>query len=924
MGTITSNVGLVSGINTGALITALVNAGAGPVSLLQTRINSNTTLNSDYQILGTQLASLQTTVQSLEQPSTFQAASANSSNPSVLTATAANGAAVGSYSLQVAQLVTTQQLITTGFTDPTQAPVGAGTITIEEGGGGLATQTPLSQLNGGAGVGRGQFRVTDRSGSSAVIDTSAAVTLDDVVNDINNSTTISIRASIKDNHLVLTDTSGKSTSNLIVQDLGNGTSAADLGIAANASSSNLNGNIVNYLSPSTLLAELNDGRGVTLGTGGGDFKIGLSDGSNVSVNLATAKTVGDVVNQINSAAGNKLTASIPSGGTGIQLKDNSGGGGSLSITQINGSKAAAGLGLLKGASGNTLLGSPVIAGLDGTLLSSLNGGTGLSLGQIRFTDRSGASQILDFSGASSVQNILDTINSATGVKLNASLSSSGSGVQISDASGGSGNITIADANGGTSAEALGINGTFNNQQLSVQGVNLQKQWLTSSTLLSSLNGGKGIGKGQFTITSSTGTTSTIDLSGTAVTTVGQLLYQINSKQNTGVTASINATGNGILLSDAGGGAAKLKVKDVNGTAAADLNLAGTATGATLDGAYQKTITIGPNDTLSSVQTAINNLNFGVTATIINDGSSVAPYRLSLTSKNSGVAGGVTVDTGTTNLNAQTLVQAQNAAVFIGSSTSKQPLLVTSSSNNITNVIAGVTLNLTGVSSQPVTLNVSQDTSGISSALGVFVNTFNALSTTISTQSTFNTSNNTAGLLLGNAVSASITTSLYNTLNTVIPGGNFKVLADLGITVGNGGQLQFDQNVFNQAIAKDPAGVQNLFNATSTTTNANGSSTTVNTGFAYQFDNALKLLVDPISGTVSAAEKELSTESQGFSDQIKQLNLLLAQQKLVLQTQFAGMESALASLQAQQQSLASIGSVSTSSSSSTSSNTSKIA
>jgi flagellar hook-associated protein 2 len=920
MGTITSSVGLISGINTGAIISALINANSGPVSLLQTRISSNTALSSDYQSLGTQLSTLQSTVQSLEQPSTFQAASANSSNPSVLTATAANGAAVGSYSLQVAQLVSTQQLISTGFTDSTQTPVGAGTITIEEGGGGLATQTPLSELNGGAGVGRGQFRITDRSGASAVINTSNAVTLDDVVNDINSATNISVRASIKDNHLVLSDTSGQTASNLIVQDLGNGTSAANLGITANTASSTVTGSNINYLSSSTPLAQLNDGRGITLGTGNGDFNISLANGSTVKVNLATATTVGDVVTAINNASGGKITASIPSGSSGIQLKDNTTGNGTLSVTDINGSQAGADLGLTTAASGNTINGTPVIASLDSTLLSSLNGGSGLSLGKITFTDRAGAAQTIDFSGASSVQDVLDDINNATGVKLSASLNSAGNGIQITDTSGGTGNLTIADAEGGTSAEALGINGTFTPEQSTVQGKDLDKQWVTDSTLLSSLNGGKGIDQSAFTITNSKGAVTTINLASKNITTVGNLLYQINSQQAAGVTASINPAGNGILLTDTAGGAGKLTVADTNGTAAEDLNIAGTATGTTINGAYEKTITVGANDTLSTVATAINNLNFGVTATIINDGSSVAPYRLSLTASNPGSDGSVVVDTGTTSLNTQTLVAAQNAAVFIGSSTSQQPLLVTSSSNNITNVISGVTLNLTGVSSSPVTLNVSQDTSGISSALSTFVSTFNSLTSQISTQSTFNSSTNTAGILLGNPVASTITSSLYNTLNTVVGGGSYQVLAQLGITVGNNGQLTFDQDTFNQAIATDPSAVENLFNATTTYQTSNGSSTTVNSGVAYKIDSVLTQLIGPVSGTVTSAESELAAESQGFTAQITQLNTLLAQQKSVLETEFANMESALASLQSQQASLSSIGSVSSSSSSSSSKST----
>lgn len=920
MAAITSNVGLISGINTGAIVTALINADSGPVSQLQTQINNNSTLNSAYQALASQLSAMQTTVQSLEQASTFQAATTTSSDPSSLTATAANGAAVGSYSLQVAKLVTTQQLISTGFTSSTNTPVGAGTITIEEGGGGLQTQTPLSELNGGAGVSRGEFSITDRAGQTADINISSAVTLDDVVNDINTAPNIAVRASIQNNHLVLNDTSGSTTGNLTVQDLGVGTSAQNLGIAGSVASSTLTGSNINYVSSSTQLAQLDDGRGLTLGTGDGDLQFNLSNGSTFTVSLATASTLGDVINDINTASGGKVTASIPTGSAGIQITDNSGGGGTFSVADINGSQAAQGLGLTVAASGNTIQGQAVVASLDSTLLSSLNGGAGLSLGKIAFTDGAGGSQTLDFSGATSVQDVLNKINSATGVKLNASLNAAGNGIAITDQSGGTGSLVIADAGGGTSAEQLGIAGTFNSSAGTVQGSDLDKQWVTNNTLLSSLNGGQGIDQTQFTITSSKGASATINLASANVTTVGDLLYQINSR-DLGVTAAINPTGNGIELTDTAGGAGKLNVTDVNGTAAEDLNIAGTATGTTINGAYEKTITVGANDTLSTVATAINALHFGVKATIINDGSSVAPYRLSLTAVNSGTAGGVVVDTGTTNLDTQTLVAAQDAAVFVGSSTTQQPLLITSNTNQVANVIPGVTLSLQGVSQGPVQLSVTQDTSSISTALTSFVNSFNALTTAINGESTYNSSGNVAGIFLGNPITADITSTLYDTLNTSVSGSQYSSLAQLGITVGNGGQLSFDQGAFNQAIATDPQAVQNLFNATNTVTNSNGSTSTVNTGIAYVFDNALSQLIAPISGTVTEAESTLSTENTQFSSQITLLNTLLAQQKATLQAQFANMETVLAGLQSQQASLSSIGAVSASINNATSSSNS---
>jgi flagellar hook-associated protein 2 len=916
MGTITSSIGLISGINTSQIIDSLMQIESQPVTLLQTRIASNTAQKSAFSDLMTSLQSLQTTGKSLEQATTYQAATATSSDPNVLTATAANGAAVGSYTLQVARLVTTQQMVSNGFTDFNSAPVGAGTISIELGGGELSSQTTLAQLNGGAGIPAGQFRITDRSGASTVIDTTGAVTIDDVIKKINTSLDVSVRATIQGDKIVLTDTSGKTTSNLTVQDLGSGTAAASLGLVGNVAGNTITGTDINYVSRNTLLNQLNDTRGIRRGTGGNDFTVTLSDGSTVGVNLATAKTVGDVLDAINTAGGGKLKADVVPGANGIRLTDSSGGGGSMSITQQNGSNAAQDLGLLKSPSGNVINGSDVLAGIDTTLLSSLRGGTGVSLGTVSFTNRSGASGTVNFAGANTTQDIIDRINNA-GLGLQASLKSSGNGIQISDTSGGSGNIVIADTGGGQTATQLGIAGTFDNTKPTVQGADMDRQWVTSNTQLSTLNGGKGIAKGRISITNAKGASVTVDLSDPSVTTVGDVLYRINNAGLAGVTASINATGDGIVLNDASGGANKLKVNEVDTTTAADLNIKGTATATSIDGAYRKTITVGPNDTLATVQAAINNLGFGVTTQIINDGSGLAPYRLSLTAGNSGRAGRVVLDTGTTNLGTQTLVSAQDAAVFLGSADSAQPLLVTSSSNQITGVIQGVTMNLTGVSSGPVQLNVSNDPSNIVKMLGDFTTNFNSLVDKISSLTSYDTNTNTPGLLLGDPTVSQIQANMYDMLNSVVTaGGRFKTIGDIGITMTDGAKLQFDQDKFAAAFAQDPTALQQLFNVTTTTNNADGSTTTNKLGIAYSIDNQINQLIDPVNGTVTQENTTLDTEAQQFQDRIDQLNSLLADKRTRLEEQFANMESVLAGLQSQSAALGSITSISAPSSSST--------
>ena len=398
MGQITSSVGLVSGINTGDIINQLMAIEARPVNLLQSRIDGINQQKLAYTGLSTQLASLNINGQSLDKQSTFQNATATSSDESVVTATAATGAAPGSYQVQVAQLVTTQQIISSGYADFNSTKIGAGTITIGVGGGELTTLNSLASLNGGAGASRGQFRITDRSGNSAIIDTSAAVTLQDVVKKINTSLDIQVHASIKNDSLVLTDTSGQTTSNLVVQDVADGHAAADLGIVGSVASDTLTGTDINYIGTNTQLSQLNDGRGVGNADGGTDFTIQPGDGgAAVNVSIATLTTVGQVINAINTATAGRVTASVSPGDNHLTLTDKS--GGTVTVTAAPGSTAASDLGIAGSGTG-TVTGSDLISGLGTVLVSSLNGGSGLPLGTISIKDRADTASVdVDLSGA---------------------------------------------------------------------------------------------------------------------------------------------------------------------------------------------------------------------------------------------------------------------------------------------------------------------------------------------------------------------------------------------------------------------------------------------------------------------------------------------------------------------------------------------
>jgi flagellar hook-associated protein 3 FlgL len=158
------------------------------------------------------------------------------------------------------------------------------------------------------------------------------------------------------------------------------------------------------LNLNTELIDLNGGTGVALGS----FNITDRAGNTDVVNIGGAVTVNDVIGLINGAATN-ITASINADQTGLQLTDSSGLIlQSLTVTEAGGTTAQD-LGILSVNDGD-IVGSdlnPVLRTT--TLISDLDGGNGLTLGQIDIVNGA-LSGTVDLSGAVTVQDVLDAIN----------------------------------------------------------------------------------------------------------------------------------------------------------------------------------------------------------------------------------------------------------------------------------------------------------------------------------------------------------------------------------------------------------------------------------------------------------------------------------------------------------------------------------
>ena len=664
--------------------------------------------------------------------------------------------------------------------------------------------------------------------------------------------------------------------------------------------------------------------GIFTGPGGGTGNV--INGSRVpnTVQTARATTIQDVIDRINDQTGGAVTASINAEGTGIALsaggqlvKVETGAGDGSSFSAKVAVKTLADLGFNTTDESADLQGDRILGGMGTALISTLNGGMGIrSSDQLDFTDRQGNSlSISDIQNYDTFQELISGVNqqlSDAGVQIEIGVNPNGNGLMVTDQSGGTGILGIS----GTAASSFGILGDF--QEDTVDGGNLQRQYVGLSTSLDELDYGRGVGTGVFRITDGNGQSAEIDIGNDSVT-----LYDVIREINTrglDVEAAINANGDGLVINDLTDGSSQIpiKIENVSGSTARDLGILGTAeeAGGSINGSYEKVVSFDESDTMEEVIQKINDEGIEVEASLLNTGTGGSPYRMVLSSTISGVNGELIVDSNT-NLGLTTLTEARNAKVFIGEGASS--VMVESSTNQVEDVLAGISLDLVSASSDVVNVNIARDNEGILGAVNLFVTSFNEVVSRMNDYDSYDGENEVRGPLLGDSTVSRIRLDMYRTLQQPALGVDtqYRYLADVGIRVGKDGQIEFNEQKFKDAYEEDPQAVDNLFSAfesegSSTETIAPGVTIDrVNIsysklGFGDLFDQLVDKLTNSVDGTVTYADKRFQSLIDSANDRIERIDERLLAKQERLQREFIAMETALAQLQSQQGSLGLIG------------------
>lgn len=939
MSGISTGTGLISGIDTASLIEQLLAIEARPKQLAQQRLVNLKAQQTGLLDISSRLAALKSAATAFRLDSLFGASLAASSNSDVITATAAPNAAVGTYSFIVNRLVSTQQILSRGFADQDSTSIGEGSLTLESHLARLSRDTDLSELKGGQGIDRGKIVITSQNNGSVTVDLSTVGTVQELLTQINSqASSLGVSARIKDDALYI-EADGSAGDIKIANATGYST-ATSLGIVQSSFASSVSGDTLWSLSLDTSLQSLRDGLGVritnTAGTGARDFTITTRSGATHDILLgdiyATGQsdpvetrvgTIRALADRIESETDGDVTLEISSDGKSLTLVDHTGGGGDLIVTDTSG--AASNLGLVTtGVASDTYQGSAVLASLDSVLISSLNGGSGLSgASSVAFSTRDGSAFSVDVSSAASLSDALALINDdpANSGLIRASLNSNGTGLLIEDLTSGSNNLIIS----GDAADALHIaTDPAGTSDSSVTGANLQLKYFGLSTALSTLRRGQGIGAGTFRITDSTGAEAEVIIDNDA-RTVEDVVDEINSR-GLNVTARINDSGDGLIIEEKPGtdGSFAIQIEDLTGNVARNLGINKTAAGVDednfIDGSQEKTITFGAADTLQDIVQKINDSNAGVTASIINSGAGAAPYRLTLTAKNTGSEGEFLYSTSGVDLGFTVMSNAQDARLFFGSADPAAAVLLSSSSNSFTGVVNGLTVNAQTVSDTPATITVSRDSDAVVSATKTFIDVFNTAIGRIDALSGYNQEADTKGVLLGDSTVRTLRASLFAEIQRAPTGVDtpYTRLSSVGITIGSGGKLQLDEDKLRQALQDDPQGVADLFAARvqddivtseevspGITVAVTNDATFSSLGVFEQIAVFADRYINSTTGILTRRGDTFDDQIEAQNKRISSLDAQLENKRTVLQAQFLAMEKALAQLQSQQSAITSL-------------------
>jgi flagellar hook-associated protein 2 len=291
-------------------------------------------------------------------------------------------------------------------------------------------------------------------------------------------------------------------------------------------------------------------------------------------------------------------------------------------------------------------------------------------------------------------------------------------------------------------------------------------------------------------------------------------------------------------------------------------------------------------TVAGMVAAINNANIsGVSATMTNLGTSAAPdYQIRIVNTSSTSA---TVSLSGGNDFASLAFTSTDA---VAGSLTINGTTVSRSSNTISDLIPGLTINLVGTGNS--TISVAQDGSALSSKISAFVTAFNTLDKSLKDISSYDAAAKKGAALYGDTAINSLRKEIRGIVTSALgvdSTTSYNRLSQVGVSLKSDGTLSLNSTTLNTAISTNFNKVAKLFSGTGVSTDSLSLQ-----GFAYQLNTVLTNATG-IDGLITNRKSNLQSEIRRLQARADQEQLRLADLQQMYQKQYTALDRTVASL-----------------------------
>lgn len=291
------------------------------------------------------------------------------------------------------------------------------------------------------------------------------------------------------------------------------------------------------------------------------------------------------------------------------------------------------------------------------------------------------------------------------------------------------------------------------------------------------------------------------------------------------------------------------------------------------------VTVTADMNLAEVASEIDDID-GVTAYIMDTGDATTPYRLVVQGDDAGADNTITITDSLTGGTAPSFTESVSAA---DAKLTINGIAVEADSNTVNDAVPGMTIDLSEVTTETITVTVAPDPEAIEAKIQTFADSFNAVVSFIDTNSVFDSEAGIRGPFVGETSVGRVLEGLRSVIATEFTdlGQDYDALSIIGITTDSNGKLEIDSDTLQDLLTDEATEIANLFTGTG--------------GFIEGMLEAIDVYTDPSEGSLAIRQDSLEDRIVDMEDQVEVYERRIERMTDRLRNQFSGLESLVGTL-----------------------------